>query len=261
MYLGNTLLEKFINGPIIKSDSELAELLTEWDRKEHLALYIPNFYEQTIEYLGEQAASIFGYPPHELIAGGLPGCLEKVFPEDMTKLNSRQVMYAQEACNTSFDINEAQIQEFRWRTMWPDGSQVAVVGIGVVLTFTENREFGIGVGFFAREDAFSASVQAACQNVLKEIKKRHSCIYQQQIKTNGLPTVKQFYDTTYLDVSPRELEILKFLASGLSTKKIAQNLGLSNHTVESHRRNLLTKFDARNSAELIKKATKIYWLE
>jgi hypothetical protein len=60
MHQGNTLLEKFINGPIIKSDSELAELLTEWDRKEHLVLYIPNFYEQTIEYLGAQAASIFG---------------------------------------------------------------------------------------------------------------------------------------------------------------------------------------------------------
>ena len=65
----------------------------------------------------------------------------------------------------------------------------------------------------------------------------------------------------YQTVTKREREVLGYLAKGLSTKVIAQNLQLSGHTIESYRKRLLEKFDAKNTAELIKKAAKIFWLE
>ncbi len=43
------------------------------------------------------------------------------------------------------------------------------------------------------------------------------------------------------------------VSSGLTTKEIADRLNLSRHTIESHRKNLLKKFQAKNSAELIQK--------
>lgn len=49
----------------------------------------------------------------------------------------------------------------------------------------------------------------------------------------------------------REREVLDLIAHGWSTKEIALKLSISFHTVESHRKNLLTKFNARNSAELL----------
>lgn len=51
----------------------------------------------------------------------------------------------------------------------------------------------------------------------------------------------------------KEREILSLVSSGLTTKEIADRLNLSHHTVESHRKNLLKKFQAKNSAELIQK--------
>lgn len=52
----------------------------------------------------------------------------------------------------------------------------------------------------------------------------------------------------------QEQKILKLIGAGYSSKEIAGTFGISVYTVESHRKNLLTKFAARNSAELILKA-------
>ncbi|MDJ1506379.1 response regulator transcription factor [Xanthocytophaga agilis] len=52
----------------------------------------------------------------------------------------------------------------------------------------------------------------------------------------------------------RELEILKWLADGHTTNAIADKLFISPLTVETHRRNLMQKFEVNNVAALIKKA-------
>lgn len=56
------------------------------------------------------------------------------------------------------------------------------------------------------------------------------------------------------EISSRELEVLNHVASGLTDHQIAKKLFISYHTVNSHRKNLLLKLDAKNTAELVKKA-------
>lgn len=56
------------------------------------------------------------------------------------------------------------------------------------------------------------------------------------------------------DVTPREKEVLVLVAKGNSTKQVADILGISVRTVESHRINMLKKMKVNNTAELIKKA-------
>jgi DNA-binding CsgD family transcriptional regulator len=56
------------------------------------------------------------------------------------------------------------------------------------------------------------------------------------------------------NITPKEKEVLGLLAKGFSSKEIACQLFISVHTVESHRKNLRFKFDAKNSSELIMKA-------
>jgi DNA-binding NarL/FixJ family response regulator len=52
----------------------------------------------------------------------------------------------------------------------------------------------------------------------------------------------------------REKEILKMIAEGLTTNAIAQKIFVSPYTVETHRKNLLSKFEVSNTALLIKTA-------
>ena len=56
------------------------------------------------------------------------------------------------------------------------------------------------------------------------------------------------------DITPREKEVLELVAKGNSTKQVADILGISVRTVESHRINMLKKMKVNNTAELIKKA-------
>ena len=55
----------------------------------------------------------------------------------------------------------------------------------------------------------------------------------------------------FATLTPREEEILKFLAEGQSVKEIATHLNLSAKTVEAHKFNLMRKLDIHNKAQLI----------
>lgn len=57
-------------------------------------------------------------------------------------------------------------------------------------------------------------------------------------------------------LSSREKEVLQLIADGMTNPQIATKLFLSMHTVDSHRKNLLTKFAVNNTASLIKLAAK-----
>lgn len=49
----------------------------------------------------------------------------------------------------------------------------------------------------------------------------------------------------------REIEVLKCIVSGLDCKDIAARLFISEHTVSSHRKNMLHKVNVKNAAELV----------
>lgn len=55
-------------------------------------------------------------------------------------------------------------------------------------------------------------------------------------------------------LSKREAEVLKLIADGLTNQEIAEKLFISPLTVDSHRKNLLLKFGAKNTASLVKTA-------
>lgn len=57
-------------------------------------------------------------------------------------------------------------------------------------------------------------------------------------------------------LSPREKEVVQFIAKGLSSQQIAEALGLSSHTIDSHRKKILSKLGVRNSVEITKYALK-----
>lgn len=58
----------------------------------------------------------------------------------------------------------------------------------------------------------------------------------------------------------RELVILRGIAQGRTSKDLAQDLGISENTVESHRKNLMRKYGVSNSPELIRLASYQNWL-
>lgn len=52
-------------------------------------------------------------------------------------------------------------------------------------------------------------------------------------------------------LSEREIEIIKLLAQGLTSFEIAEKLFIAEHTVKTHRKNILRKIDAHSTNELV----------
>lgn len=55
-------------------------------------------------------------------------------------------------------------------------------------------------------------------------------------------------------ITAREKEIINFIAYEFTSEEIAKELFLSKHTIETHRKNLLSKMDVKNVAGLIRKS-------
>jgi two-component system, NarL family, nitrate/nitrite response regulator NarL len=57
-------------------------------------------------------------------------------------------------------------------------------------------------------------------------------------------------------ISEREMEVVKLIAEGLNSEQIGQKLFLSEHTIKTHRKNILEKLNLSNTAELVNFAHK-----
>lgn len=64
---------------------------------------------------------------------------------------------------------------------------------------------------------------------------------------------QNFSDSLY-NLTDREKEILKLICQGKLTREIADELFISLHTIETHRRNILRKMEVKNTAQMVKVA-------
>lgn len=76
------------------------------------------------------------------------------------------------------------------------------------------------------------------------------------ISDKYLHLIASKYSDNLQVVSLREKEVLKLLMEQYTTKQIAERLFISVNTVESHRKNLFSKFEVENMAGLISEAIK-----
>jgi len=60
----------------------------------------------------------------------------------------------------------------------------------------------------------------------------------------------------HTSLTPREMEILKRIASGTAPRQIAQALSISVKTVQAHREHILRKMNMRSNAEMIRYAVR-----
>lgn len=112
----------------------------------------------------------------------------------------------------------------------------------------------IGVNGYILKDAGKKELLAAVRSVAsgtdyfgEEVKQK--IIEKVQRKGNG-----------ELELTEREIEILEQISKGYTTNQISENLFISPHTVETHRKNLMTKSHTNNVVQLINWGRENEWL-
>lgn len=74
--------------------------------------------------------------------------------------------------------------------------------------------------------------------------------------TRNIPKLKTVDQKDSLILTEREIEIITLIAHEFSGKEISEQLFISVNTVETHRKNIMKKLDAKNSISLVKYALK-----
>ena len=73
-------------------------------------------------------------------------------------------------------------------------------------------------------------------------------------------SLRKYAESEIPVITRREKEVLELIADGLTNGEIAQKLFISTTTVDSHRKNLLAKFEANNTALLIRTAAQLHFI-
>jgi LuxR family maltose regulon positive regulatory protein len=85
-----------------------------------------------------------------------------------------------------------------------------------------------------------------------------SFLHESNVKTISDPfIIKELSATPKISLTPREIEILKYIADGLRNKEIADKLFLAPETVKKHLYNIYQKFDIHSRMNVVVKAREL----
>jgi DNA-binding NarL/FixJ family response regulator len=126
----------------------------------------------------------------------------------------------------------------------------------LILSMYENEQFlfealKVGASGYVLKSGADDDIVEACRAAMRG----HSFLYPSAVNT----LVRDFLDRSdkavdYDPLTPRELEVLKLIAEGKTTKEIAELLVLSVKTVERHRADILHRLGMRDRVDLTRYA-------
>jgi two-component system response regulator FixJ len=101
---------------------------------------------------------------------------------------------------------------------------------------------GGAVDFLEKPVSYETLVRRIRDALAEDLRQRNTANEEVQIRAR------------YVDLTPREREVMLLVIRGLANKEIARELGISPRTVENHRARVMEKMQANNVAELCRMA-------
>jgi DNA-binding CsgD family transcriptional regulator len=227
-----------------------------------------NLQSNTFIYLSPGVASILGYPMEDFLKGGYDFFFNRIAKEEVPEKMTRLSLHSKSWSSPTFDYTKPAFMEFTGPLIHADHQYVPVRQFMVILEFEPGAGVRVFFGIWIWEkNLIKSDVKKARSAIQKKFKDLHRLIFGPDFtpgsisrKSNRLIQLKfPVYEAPLL--TQKEMELLRLLSKGDSLKEVAQKMKVSYFTSESHRKHLFAKFEAKNVAELIKKASKVYWLE
>lgn len=221
-------------------------------------------------YLSPSIEKITGYPPATFQCATGYQFFYLITPEEYrAHIAERAAFYTRQAKESGFSIIHSPLMEMKGGLYHKSGEVSKIRFLAIVLEFTHEKDILFSLCTWQKVDFFSeAKLTAMMEKIYRLLitfKDIYVSLHPDKFRYNGffknevLKVVYPLYQGPV--VTKKEYEVLRLISNGCSSKQIAQHLNISFHTAETHRKHLLGKFQAVNSAELMKKATKVFWFE
>jgi PAS domain S-box-containing protein len=253
-----------------KVDIALLEIL---DKIEEFATFVLDYPNGLVLYASPSCKAILGYDPNYYTENGADAMFQALHPEDVAKVNAHSAKYLNDMV-LQYNTGNPKIvyYSFEFRLKHAKGHWIWIQVENLTNQFSSKGKPLEFVSIFK-----DISGQKAAENLLwdelinrepdeekqKEIRNKYALLLNH--KADSMPIPAHLIEITRQTnpkyrLSDREKEVLRWIAKGYSSSKIALELNISENTVESHRRNMMKRYGVTSSAELIKEANREYWL-
>lgn len=201
---------------------------------------------QEFSYISPKIETILGYPYSSFFENGVLFFYSTIPSEYIESIRKQTEQHFKTMFSPSFKIQEVKIFETDGAARLHNGKEVAMQQQAVLLDFCEEDQSFFMVGIWHKKPKTPEKVF--------HLRKAHIAKMLTRIKSLYLQMYPQRFEAIIHPITQREKEIIGLLARGLSSKEISLQLGISFHTVETHRKKLLKKFKVNNTAQLIQEA-------
>ncbi len=198
-------------------------------------------------FCSRSVENIVGWSQKDYNEGGWAFSISTTHPDDTKEFKIKLENSIQIKDQENFDHDHEPIC-FEYRVKHKNGFWINLYTENYILERDENNS-PLYLITFAKDTTNNKKDEVTEQNGISSSMKNEleELFVKNEIKKNQ----------NSIHLSAREKEILDLLKNGLSTKAIADVLGLKITSVNSYRKNLLSKMKVKNTAELIQKSNQI----
>ncbi|TRW24260.1 hypothetical protein FMM05_10520 [Flavobacterium zepuense] len=206
--------------------------------------YMVNVRKSVLEMVSPEMEKVLGYPLENMTLDFLVSLMH---PEDLPFFLNFEVAVGKFlGSRKGEELFKYKIQ-YDFRARRSDGNYIKILHQYIVIQKNDT-------------DVLTFAVDTDITNLKKENKPTLSFIGMDGEPSYHNVNVDNVFKPTNHIFTRREREIIKALASGMSSLEIAQSLNISRHTVDSHRKNMLKKTEAKSTNEVIQIAFKNGWV-
>lgn len=200
--------------------------------------YIVDFYDMSLSHISQSICDIHGFDPENTTFQDILGTIH---PDDIPFVQKTEAAIAE------FFYKKLKPEKllrykmnYSFRSKMADGTYALLNHQAILLTLDSNGGFGKSLNIHTRIDHISSANNF-----------RYSLI--------GLDNEPSFMNLTVqeqtsLNLSKREVEIVKLIGEGMDSAQIGEHLFISPKTVKKHRSNILKKLDVKNTSQVVKEA-------
>lgn len=204
-------------------------------------VYMMNYKTMSYLYMSSSVKNLLGYDSKEIMTEGPNFLLTRMHPDDIKDLMENTFKKLIEYYNnTPLDQKKTIRSSYDYRIKRADGKYARLLQQNVIVDIDKDGNPLVDIGIISDITEYKKDTKI-------------SLLISRYDPNEGFVTLNTPADLEPKKdrISQRELEILKLLMQGFSSKKIADELHISINTVKNHRQNLLEKTKSKNIAELI----------
>jgi len=217
-----------------------------WANRTEPRYFIIDYTQQQYVLFSEACGYMVGYHPRDFMDNGLEH-LRHVFHKDDFKIYNNHIF----SRNCAFLQSQPQTEHYKFvfsynfRVLNKQKRYVDILQQGSYITSPET-----GLPIYSLGICINVSALKFDSRMVHTIEKRDNDQYGANILQE-----QNFYFPNEEDCifSRKEKEVLLYMTEGLNAQEIAQKMHIAEHTVNTHRKNMLKKSNTKNAVELVSK--------